>query len=1036
VTRLFEDIAKRVVKESGARVVVMYGQVTEVGASVLHAWGHQGEADKVRLWDAFRAPMMLEESDPVHFIRDAHGDPFIDGTYAREENLQSAALFRLHMKDQVIVVAFGFAAARDFSNFGLHLYGLAARLALLASSINWPVESLTVLVEVIEEISHALESTSSLGAMLESLGGLLQRGLDHWNLHAHSSFWLLMHEPPVAGGKIVPRLRVEKGFGRGPRNPSVRQLDFDQGVIGWVAKYRSAVNVLPKRSGEKLPSGEEVSRHYLESDPQGRTQAELAVPLIYQNNLVGVLNIESPIAHRFGPEHVLLAHIVAAHAAQVIHQQRLEEFYNELLGMDDLKQLAQAFVREVGQFIEAPLSSVFLWDIQEQCLRLEAASAEVFDVAGAKVEPGQPCCPQRGVGFARWAFENRMWLLINDIPAFNDPAHRRHQAQQDELLNQIWRQCSPAGGVKQEREAGRPGDDRRFWNISLTREGASQPEVREVPEPLWSGDYHYREGEVRAQITIPILDPLPDRPALGVMCFSRRQEDRSFTEHDLNLLQGIARQVAHRIARAREQQSQELEKSLISEVVTMEPGSWDTEFQRRLEGQLAKVQRVTGADLVLVRARHGERELSLVAACPRQEDLSRQRNLRIPKIAYFGRGGSGRAAELGKPVHMPGADHPYLKEICDAAARPQDEQRFLEFLQSETAVPLLSGGKVIGTITAISFKPSSHRVRRERESRRWVSEQGGIHHLHTSLLEFHARWLGPALETIQQIVRPERQLSSLSTAARQLTELVAQFASPDLLTFATLVVATHNNGLRFHQAMVGELRQEEGGESVLLRAKEDFAWGCMTFLEQDHAHARRDSLERDLDNALHNRQNYCQGIRDAWRAHFFRCGLGSMPEGPCLVRRYTGRPLPSPSRGRIAWCLQAQPGSDPDRLLDDFCDLFGIRPESMAGRKMCVGTVPLGRPGDVGGPSSVLFVTNVVFHDPAKGDPEPASVEDFSCESLDALQDLANILRLAEAVARAAPPESTVPLPAAPNAPSTGDPHGFRARESDAVVGP
>src|SRR4051812_48288976 len=295
----------------------MYGQVTEVGATVLHEWGHHGQADDDRLRGAFNTPRMLGEPDPVHFIRDVHKDPFIDAAYAREETLQSAAIFRLEMKDQLIVVAFGFTAARDFAHCGLHLYGLAARLALLASSIDWPVESLTVLAEVMAEISNALESTSSLGAMLETLGGLLQRGLDHWNLQAYSSFWLLAYEPRPTDGQVVAQLCYEKGSGRLPQHPSVRKLEFGQGVVGWVAKHRSAVNVLPKKKDDKLPSGEKVADYYINWDEQGKTQAELAMPLIYQNNLVGVLNIESPIARRFGPEHVLLAHIVAAHAAQV-----------------------------------------------------------------------------------------------------------------------------------------------------------------------------------------------------------------------------------------------------------------------------------------------------------------------------------------------------------------------------------------------------------------------------------------------------------------------------------------------------------------------------------------------------------------------------------------------------------------------------------------------------------------------------------------------------------------------------------------------
>lgn len=987
MTRLFEDIAKRTLDESAAQLAVIYSQVTERGANVLHAWGHTPYGD---LQEAFNAPKMLQEPDPVHFIYDVRNDPFIDAAFAREENLQSAALFRLEMKDQLIVVAFGFPTTREFAQCGLQLYSLAARVALLASSRDWPIESLTVLAEAMEEIAHSLERTSSLSSVLDSIGSLLNRALDHWNRKAYSSIWLLNYESHGGIGKVVPRLSWDIGFGRAPRDTKLRMLDFGQGIVGWVAKHRSAVNLRPLLVGEKLPSGQEVAGIYIPWDEQIR--AVLTVPLIYQNNLVGVLNIESPIDRRFGPEHVLLATVVAAHAAQVIHQYRLERFYNQLLGIDDLRRLTQAIAREVGPFIEAPLSSVYLWDIQEQCIRLEATSADMFDVDGKPVVPGQPCFPNHGLGLVRWSFENQMWLRIDDISAFNDPAHRSHLTAREAVLDQLWRQ-----GAQQDREVQRPGDDRRFWNISRKSEGPESLDEYQIPEPVGTDDCHYRDDDLRTQIVIPILDTVPGHPALGVMSFSRREGDRSFTDHDVLLLQGIARQVARTVARARERESQLLEEHLISEVVTMEPGSWDTEFQHRLERQLEKVRHVTGADLVLVRARHGERELSLVASRPTLDELQRRHRIRISKIAYFGKGGSGMAAELRQPVHMSNADHPYLRNILDLPARPDDERRFLKSVQSETAVPLFSGGKVIGTITAISFKPSIHRV--YRASRNWVAEQTGIHPLHTSLLEFHARWLGPALETIQQIVRRDRQLSSLSTAARHFTRLVESGAPSDRLTFATLVVATHNNGLRFHQAMVGEFWQDKAGGNSILRGKQNLAWGSMSFAEQDDAHDQRDTLDSDLQKSLGDPYKYCAEIRATWRD--FGCSLESDPCGPCLIRRRADGHSVSASGGRTAHCLDAEPGSDLDRLLDEFCMMFGIEPTSQAWDKFCLGMVPMDFPGATEGrPSSVLVVTNVVFYrDPDKQDTEPPTVEDFSCESVDALQELANIFQLAEAVA-------------------------------------
>jgi GAF domain-containing protein len=1009
VTRLFEDIARRTLEESEAQLAVIFSQVTEWGANVLYTCGHITDGDEAHFQGAFNPSRMLREPDPVHFILDVHNDPLINREFARKANLQSAAMFRLEMKDQLIVVALGFPVVREFAHCGLQMYSLAARLALLASLDVWPMESLTVLAEAMEEFAHSLERTSSLGSLLDSIGDLLRRALDHWNLQAYSAIWLLVYEPRDGDGKVVPQLSWATGFGRLPGNMKVRKLDIGQGVVGWVARHRAAVNLRPRLDGEKLPSGEKVADFYIPWDAEIR--AELTVPLLYQNNLVGVLNIESPIDKRFGPEHVLLATMVAAHAAQVIHQQRLEAFYNQLLGMEDLNKLTQAIVREVGQLIESPLSSVYLWDIQEQCIRLAATSADTVDADGKPVVPGQFCFRKHGLGLVRWCFENEMWLCIDDIPAFSDSTHRQHDAVREAVLDQIWRQ-----GAQQDREVKHPEDDRRFWRYSHSGTGAAQAEERQISEPVWTNECRYREDDLRTQIVIPILDPMPGRPALGVMSFSRRKGERSFTDHDVDLLQGVAREVARTIAHTKEQQSQKLEEHLISEVVTMEPGSWDTEFQRRLERQLENIRRVTGAYLVLVRARHGEHELSLVASCPTSDELEQIHGIRIPKVAYFGKGGSGQAAVRRHPVYMPNLDHSCLRDILDVPARPEAEQLFLRSIQSETAVPLFSGDKVIGTITAISFKPYIYHVRRAGAS--WMVEQTGIHPLHTTLLEFHARWLGPALETIKQIVRRDRQLSSLSTMAQQLTKLIDRGAPSELLAFATLVVATHNDGLCFHQAMIAEWLPDETGGMTILRGKKDLAWGCMSFPEQDHAHDQRDSLERDLQNSLANLDTYCRKLRENWST--FHCELKPNTTGPTLIRRQGIGPQRSPTWGRTVCCVEAKPASDLDHMLDAFCAMFGMKPEGVAGRKICVGMVPLARPvSRNGGANAVLFVTNVDFNDPFNGALELADVEEISLDSVDALQELANILGLAESVARVNQAAANSPG----DSPQAGRPH-------------
>ena len=55
------------------------------------------------------------------------------------------------------------------------------------------------------------------------------------------------------------------------------------------------------------------------------TRSELAVPMIYQNRLVGVLDLESPQVNYFTPDHVQVLSILAAHLAVSIENAHLYE---------------------------------------------------------------------------------------------------------------------------------------------------------------------------------------------------------------------------------------------------------------------------------------------------------------------------------------------------------------------------------------------------------------------------------------------------------------------------------------------------------------------------------------------------------------------------------------------------------------------------------------------------------------------------------------------------------------------------------------
>ena len=86
-----------------------------------------------------------------------------------------------------------------------------------------------------------------------------------------------------------------------------------QGVIGAAAKQRRPV-VVPDVA---------LDPRYIALNPE--TRSELAVPMIYKNEVVGVMDLESPQLNYFTPDHVQVLSILASHLAVSIVNARLYE---------------------------------------------------------------------------------------------------------------------------------------------------------------------------------------------------------------------------------------------------------------------------------------------------------------------------------------------------------------------------------------------------------------------------------------------------------------------------------------------------------------------------------------------------------------------------------------------------------------------------------------------------------------------------------------------------------------------------------------
>ena len=138
--------------------------------------------------------------------------------------------------------------------------------------------------------------------------------------------------------------------------------------------------------GEKLPSGELVADHYISIDEQGRSQAELAVPMIYHNHLVGVLNIENP----FDVASPGACPARVRRRGDTLHRSSTnrgwKRFTTSFLAWTTSRRWRRPSCARSVNSSKRLSSSLFLWDIQEQGLKLEAASTDVINPEDLELE--------------------------------------------------------------------------------------------------------------------------------------------------------------------------------------------------------------------------------------------------------------------------------------------------------------------------------------------------------------------------------------------------------------------------------------------------------------------------------------------------------------------------------------------------------------------------------------------------------------------------------------------------------------------------
>jgi sigma-B regulation protein RsbU (phosphoserine phosphatase) len=218
-------------------------------------------------------------------------------------------------------------------------------------------------LEMVAEVSDDLTSILQLEQLLPKVTALIQDRLGFPHVH-------LFTVHPT-------RRQIIYEAGSGARSQALKDyiinLDADEGLISWVA-----------RKGESVLAGD-VSREprFRPSPfPPQNTSSEMTIPLIYDNQVVGILDIQSDRLNAFDADDLFLCEALADSVAVAIHNA-------DLFRTERWRRQVADSLREVAGLVSAEVS---LDDVLDRILRelehnLPCDAAAVWLMEGDELYP-------------------------------------------------------------------------------------------------------------------------------------------------------------------------------------------------------------------------------------------------------------------------------------------------------------------------------------------------------------------------------------------------------------------------------------------------------------------------------------------------------------------------------------------------------------------------------------------------------------------------------------------------------------------------
>jgi len=223
-----------------------------------------------------------------------------------------------------------------------------------AESQKYTAEALPILVEIGEEINASLD----LDEVLARTAALIKRLIDY------EIFTVMLLED---AGHLYHRFAI----GYRPEVAKHWRIPLGQGITGTAAASRQAVRV------------SDVSKDPRYINANDSVRSELAVPLLFKDRCIGVLDIQSPQLDYFTPDQQNILTLMASRLATAIENARLfeqtraqaesllvlNEVGREISSILDLEELLRRAAELLKRVIDYQILSIMLYDEETRTFR-------------------------------------------------------------------------------------------------------------------------------------------------------------------------------------------------------------------------------------------------------------------------------------------------------------------------------------------------------------------------------------------------------------------------------------------------------------------------------------------------------------------------------------------------------------------------------------------------------------------------------------------------------------------------------------------